>query len=193
MSVRRLRFATVFLSAVSVNTGRSVLTDQSGGVNRDLIPDQPMSSFFRRSILHPLRLVCALAACSSDPISPNVEALTLGAAQARWKSAGLASYRFVSHASCECLIQYAGPLLVTVRQGRVTEVVDVATGAARPVAYRQPVDSIFALIRTEIAERPEQLQVTYDHSLGFPRMLVYGNRERDGGGDITMDNVQVIP
>lgn len=152
-----------------------------------------MLSFRPRRIVRSLLLCSALAACSNDPTSPFWASLTLAKARARWNGAGLSNYRFLSSVSCECLYEYSRPLRVTVRQGQVTEVVDIATGTARPLAYRQPVDSIFALIRTEIAERPERLQVTYDHSLGFPRRLTYGIRETDGGGDITIDSVQAIP
>ena len=152
-----------------------------------------MRSFHCRNAVRALLLIGALVACSNDQMSPFWASLTLDKAWARWNSAGLSNYRFRSSVSCFCLDQYTRPMRVTVRQGQVTEVVDIATGTARPLAYRQPVDSIFALIRTEIAERPERLQVTYDHSLGFPRRLTYGIRETDGGGDITIDSVQAIP
>ena len=152
-----------------------------------------MRSFHCRNAVRALLLIGALVACSNDPMSPFWASLTLDKAWARWNSAGLRNYRFRSSVSCECLPEYVVPMRVTVRQGQVTEVVNAATGVSRPLTYRQPMDSIFALVRQEIRERPERLQVTYDPGLGFPRTLTYGTPENDGGGHITIDSVQAIP
>ncbi len=84
-------------------------------------------------------------------------------------------------------------MLVTVRQGRVTAVSDVATGAARPLEYRQPIDSLFALVRTELLERPELLATEFDSKLGFPTLISYGDRAVDGGGVISIAEVVAIP
>jgi Family of unknown function (DUF6174) len=140
-----------------------------------------------------LLLGLALIGCSNAPTSPVWASIALSKAQSQWRGAGLSSYQFRSSVSCFCGDEYRGPLRVTVRQGRVTAVVDIATGASRPLTYRQPVDSVFGLVRTEIAERPNRLQVTYDPSLGFPKTLTYGTPENDGGGYITIDSVQAIP
>ena len=160
------------------------------------------SLFSAFSVMSPRRLATMLIAvllssstvgCAKDPTSPFWASARLSGAEARWKKAKLTNYSFISAVSCFCLEDYARPLRVTVRQGRVTAVFDVRTGAARPVSYRQPMDSIFAMVRLEIVERPERLNVSYDEALGFPRTLTYGTPENDGGGTITIDSVLTIP
>lgn len=140
-----------------------------------------------------LLLSSSLLGCAADPTSPIWASLTLGAAKERWQKAGLTNYSFTSSVTCFCRDEYVVPMRVTVRHGQVTDVVDIRTGASRPLTYRQPVDSIFGLVRVEIRERPERLTVSYDRTLGFPRTLTYGTPENDGGGYITIDSVQAIP
>ena len=104
-------------------------------------------------------------------MSPVWASVELSAAKERWQRAGLTNYSFTSSVTCFCRDEYIVPMRVTVRHGQVTDVVDIRTGASRPLPYRQPVDSIFGLVRVEIRERPERLTVSYDRTLGFPRTL----------------------
>ena len=152
-----------------------------------------MRALHRRNVVFALMAVSASVGCTTDPTSPFWAANRLSGAEARWRNANLTNYSFISGVSCECLPDYATRLRVTVRQGRVTVVSDVRTGAARPVTYRQTMDSIFAKVRQEIEERPERLNVVYDATLGFPHTLTYGTPENDGGGTITVDSVLAIP
>ena len=134
-----------------------------------------------------------LVGCATDPTSPVWASIELGAAKERWQRAGLTNYSFISSVSCFCSREYVAPMRVTVRQGQVTDVVDIGTGASRPLTYRQPVESIFGLVQVEIRERPERLEVSYDRTLGFPRTLTTGTPENDAGGRITIDSVRAIP
>ena len=140
-----------------------------------------------------LLLGSLLASCSTDPTSPEFARTELSTALKRWRSASLTNYTFRGVVACYCIVDYIMPMRVTVRQGRVTEVVDIATGGIRPTTFRPSVDSVFGLVLREIAERPERLQVTYDPTLGFPRTLTYGTPENDGGGYISIDSVTAIP
>ena len=159
----------------------------------DLKPSRDMSRRRLATIAFAVLLSSSISGCSKDPASPFWASARLSDAEARWQKAGLPAYSFISSVSCFCLDDYVRPLRVTVRQGRVTAVSDVRTGAARPVSYRHPMDSIFAMVHREIVERPERLNVSYDPALGFPRTLTYGTPENDGGGTITIDSVRAIP
>jgi hypothetical protein len=132
-------------------------------------------------------------ACATDPTGAVPTALSLSAAERRWHDAAMANYSYVGVIGCFCLDEYVGPLRATVRQGRVTEVVDVQTGAARPLTFRKPIDSLFAMVRTEISVRPERLRITFDKRLGYPSSLTYGTPENDGGGTITVSEVSRLP
>jgi Family of unknown function (DUF6174) len=134
-----------------------------------------------------------MAGCSTDPTSPFWASATLDTAIGRWRDARVTHYSFRSTVSCFCSLEFVMPKRVTVRDGRVTAVVDIATGVSHPTEWRQSIDSVFTLVRREIRERPERLEVTYDRQLGYPRTLTYGTPENDGGGYITVDSVQVIP
>ncbi len=137
--------------------------------------------------------VAVAAACTSDPTSPFGQRLDLQSAQKKWSDARLVNYSFNSTVLCFCLPEFTGTKRVTVRNGQVTAIVDVGTGASEPLTWRQPVDSIFKQVAEEIRQRPERLQVTYDDKLGYPRTLTYGTPENDGGGYITVDSVRPIP
>ncbi|MBI3792459.1 MAG: hypothetical protein HY275_16480 [Gemmatimonadetes bacterium] len=132
----------------------------------------------------------ALSACGtvSEP-GP----LSFADAMARWRATGPANYSYRSAVSCFCLSDFTNPVTITVRAGVVVAVEDRATGAARPTAGRTTIDSLFAVVATEIRDRPQRLQVTYDPVLGYPRSLTYGTPENDGGGFIVADSLVAIP
>ena len=130
-------------------------------------------------------LLIILAGC--DPLGSTAREDDLDAAQARWRSAGLTSYRYVHGLSCFCA--YVGPALVTVRSGAVVQVVSRTDNTEQPVATRPSIDSLFAFVRQELQRAPANLIVTYDPVLGYPRTVKWGTPENDGGGYISADSV----
>ena len=140
-----------------------------------------------------IALSAAAASCAGDPTGVGPKALRIANAEAKWKSVGVTSYSFTSTIGCYCLDTYTGAMMVTVTQGRVTSIVDVRTGASRPLSYRQPIDSLFALLKTELLERPELLTATFDDKLGFPNRISFGDQALDAGGVITIADVVTIP
>jgi hypothetical protein len=134
-------------------------------------------------------IAVALAACTSVT-GPDADTLT--AAIQRWQASGLVSYQFRRTTSCYCPADFVRPVTITVRAGQVVAVADRATGEPRELSRGASIDSLFRMVATEIRDRPERLQVTYDAQLGFPRTLTYGTPENDGGGYITADSVVAI-
>jgi hypothetical protein len=147
----------------------------------------------RRAVLRRIPLAVAFASCASDPTGLGSRVQLLAGAEEKWKAAAYSNYSFKSTIDCFCRDTYRGPMLVTVRLDRVIAVVDVATGEARPLDDRQPIDSLFAIVRTELRERPDLLTAAFDRKLGFPTLISYGDRAVDGGGVISVSEVVAIP
>lgn len=98
-----------------------------------------------------------LTGCSDVTGAANTTAqeAALERALTRWRTTGSASYSFKSTISCYCTLDYRAPKTVTVRNGAIVSVADRVTGAAEPIGGgRLPIDSLFALVRDALADRP---------------------------------------
>lgn len=96
-----------------------------------------------------------------DPaITDGSAALSLRDARARWRAAGVASYRMTIVRTCFCI----GPdfVRVTVRKRRPVRL--SAKGWWGP----RTVPGMFRVVNEAIANRAAKLDVTYDHTLGLP-------------------------
>jgi hypothetical protein len=139
---------------------------------------------------------CALGiaalACHDEPNSTETLAGQTAAAKAHWQAARPGKYSFVASRICECAGDAAGPVLVTVQNTSIVSVTRVDTGAGVDPTLWFHIDALFALIDTELSERPELLEVTYDVTLGYPSRVAYGHREVDGGAVIDISAFQVL-
>lgn len=144
--------------------------------------------------LRPLLGLC-LAACSgiTGAAKPTDAEVALEQALARWRTVRTVDYSFKSSISCYCPIDYISPRTVTVRNGTVVAVTNRTTGAAEPVGERVSIDSLFGLIRSELAARPTNSQILYDTILGYPRLVKLGMPESDAGSFISVDSVALLP
>jgi Family of unknown function (DUF6174) len=188
------------------NTSTKLLTNRVNGYLMDgdrgltdavLQADPSMEPFmlFSRCRLTILAVSFSSAVVGCGRLTPTETAgvaLDLARAEQKWQKAGLTNYSFESGVSCYCPLIYVGPHVVTVRSGVVTSITNKATGEAVPLTYRFPMDSVFAFVRREQATRPQNLTVTFDAQLGFPRSIKYGTPENDAGGFITIDNVRAM-
>jgi hypothetical protein len=147
------------------------------------------SSFLAVALAAQILCGCAKA----DPTAPLPQLLRISAAQQKWKAAKLENYAFYSSVACECLDGYGGAKRVTVQAGIVSEVVDVRTGKAVPLTWRQPVDSLFAIALREVIDLPSRLEATFDPQLGYPTKLSFGRQEVDAGATIVIDSLRAIP
>jgi hypothetical protein len=148
----------------------------------------------RRRRTRPTAAITALlllAGCQrTGTASPEVSLTT---AIQSWQAAGLSNYTYIGRVSCFCIPDYTRPSRVTVRGGRVVAVVDVETGAPRPLETRQTIDSLFAFVQRESDRQPARLRVVFDPQLGYPREITYGEPERDAGGTIFTDSLRPQP
>jgi hypothetical protein len=138
--------------------------------------------------------VC-LAACSwiTGAAKPTDAEAALEEALARWRAVRPVNYSFKRSISCYCPTEYLTPRTVTVRNGTVVAVTNRATGVAEPVDSRVSIDSLFGVIRSELAARPTNSQIQYDTVLGYPRSVKLGMPESDAGSFVFVDSVVVLP
>lgn len=139
-------------------------------------------------------MVPLVSACAKEePTTFLPHTLRIAGAEARWRDTGLKNYSFNSTVMCFCFGDFSDPKRVTVRNGIVTAVVDRRSGRSHPLAWRQPIDSLFARARREAITLPARLQVNFDARLGYPRRLSYGEQALDAGATITIDSLQADP
>jgi hypothetical protein len=147
----------------------------------------------------PLRLAATLcaalfaAACSSSATTGPDVALDISSARSKWQRAGLRRYVFTSSRACFCDPAYGATLRATVLDGAVIDVTDSATGEARPVTFREPVDSIFATLEREAAFDPSLLRVEFDPTYGYPTRAKVGSLADDAGYTITISSLKPLP
>lgn len=123
----------------------------------------------------PLVLMCA---CST-PLTGSGGGLSLS--RQLWERQGIDDYRFVYTRVCFCPDH--GPVLVTVRDDRVVEVRDAATGNPVPSTFtlRAPtVDELFDWIG-EAEARGDYLAVEYHPRMGYPTSAEIGTLANDAG------------
>ncbi len=144
-----------------------------------------------------LAVTCGLllAACSgmTDAAVPTSDEVALDQARARWRERGSLNYSFKSVIDCYCNLEIRAPKTVTVRNGVVVSVADRVTGAVDASGKRLAIDSMFALVRRELALRPTNALIEYDPLLGYPRLVTSGMPESDAGSFIQIDSVVLLP
>ena len=116
-----------------------------------------------------------LAAACGDATRPDA----LGGFElnhAKWLDKGPASYAYEFRRSCFCLPAAVEPVRITVANGQVQGVVSVTTGD--PIAptdvdrfFRITIDSLFGRLAAAIREGADDIDVTYDAVLGYPRQI----------------------
>ncbi|MGQ0641169.1 MAG: DUF6174 domain-containing protein [Gemmatimonadaceae bacterium] len=89
----------------------------------------------------------------------------------RWYARNVFEYEVTVDRRCECL--YTGPIRMLVRGGVPVSAVDRFTGFPVPLTvlrYYPSVEELFDLIDDAIYGRSHDVDVSYDHSYGFPRV-----------------------
>jgi hypothetical protein len=133
----------------------------------------PLSSPLTRR-LSPLVAALALpliAGCSGIFDPDSNEERDLERARDRWYAARAYEYEVTVDRRCECL--YTGAIRMLVRDGVPVAAVDRYSGAPVPVTvlrYYPSVEELFDLIDDALYGRSNDVDVSYDHSYGYPRV-----------------------
>lgn len=141
-------------------------------------------------------LALAAAACRSDGLVSPVDFQAWSSAKARWKAAGIQHYRYESTVSCFCTpeygqpitVEYLGDLLVDARYANGSRVPDIYAKS------RPPIDTLFATIVMPASDWLERVDVTYDKTLGYPKMINFSSKPNiaDGGSTRTITKFEVL-
>lgn len=138
--------------------------------------------------------VAAQAGGDSDRTDIVFAAETLSARD-NWTLNRRTDYRFVLHRSCYC----ASPndVRIEVRDGRITEVVDLASGTPLdPKLHREypTVDELFTQIDAAIVRKPDSMHVEYDRHLGFPARVAidFSYRMADEEIGYTIEDMELL-
>jgi len=118
---------------------------------------------------------------SADTVVGTGQLAELQARRAAWVARGINNYRVELRISCFCGEMIRRPVLVEVRGGAVSKVLDLET--AKPVADITPYPTITQLFDRAIEMRAQNghVSVAYDRALGYPARLEIGTIANDAG------------
>ena len=102
--------------------------------------------------------------------------LELSANRRKWDLAGPADYTYEFRRICYCLLEAVQAVRITVRDGAVESVVSASSGDPIPPDdvddhFRVTIDSLFALVAAAAGGEADEVRVTYDPVLGYPREI----------------------
>ncbi|HEV8364899.1 MAG TPA: DUF6174 domain-containing protein [Gemmatimonadaceae bacterium] len=134
---------------------------------------RPLSLLARRLSSLALFLVLPLAVGCEGIFDPSHnDERDLERARDRWYATNAFQYEITVDRRCAC--QYTGPIRMLVRDGTPVAAVDRYSGAQVPLSvlrYYPSVEELFDLIDEAIFGRSvNNVDVSYDHSYGFPRV-----------------------
>lgn len=129
-------------------------------------------------------LITALAVIAGCANSTETKRATseLDVNRQRWADQKLSRYEFTFNRTCFCVP--LTPVRISVRDGIVIGVTEIASGRSLPAAGFLTVDSLFALIDHGIANHYAEMRVTYDSALGYPKQIY-----SDGSMQIADDEI----
>jgi hypothetical protein len=131
-----------------------------------------------------LLIVFATACGSATGVTAD-----LAAARMRWARQGPADYTMTVARSCECLPEWTGPVVVTVRNGTIASRRYVRTGAAVPARYETlfpSVEGLFARIDSASRQRVHELRVDYHPTLGYPTRISIDQNAQTVDDEVTI-------
>ena len=118
---------------------------------------------------------------SGDTVVGTGQLSELQQRRAAWVARKIDSYRVELRISCFCIPEVTRPVLVEVRGGAVSKVLDLET--AKPVADLSRYPAITQLFDRAIEMRSGggNVSVAYDKALGYPARLEIGTIANDAG------------
>lgn len=152
-----------------------------------------------------LATLAAVASCGPDlPFAPGTKMVPsadtasglgtvadLTSHKQAWLAQGVRSYRFRRAESCFCVASDdIRPAVVEVREGQVTKVWNLQTGAAMRASAAITIEAYFDRAIAEASRSGGRVLVAYDRALGYPVQLTLGHPEVDAGEYVTITDLQ---
>jgi hypothetical protein len=114
-----------------------------------------------------------------------------------WRSQNISNYRYTLRVSCFCTPEVTQPVVIEVRNNRVTSITSANTGQPVNSEYFKQYNSIpklFNLVQSAIAKKADSISVTYHPSLGYPTQINidYSAQMADEETYLTIENLEVI-
>lgn len=115
----------------------------------------------------------------------------------KWINQNISSYRYTLRVRCFCNPQVTQPVVIEVRNGKVTSIVAANTRKSvnpEPFKNYDTIPDLFNLARTAISKNASRLVVTYHPTLGYPTQMSidYSDRIADDEISFTIEKFEVI-
>ena len=112
-----------------------------------------------------LTALVLLSACAS-PTTPEND---LAEYRALWEAQGLRDYTFDVRRVCYC--QFMGDVRVTVQDGVITGVTELASEVAHDPEFFRTIDGLFDLVQDAYDRDAHEVQVDFDPDRGYPTRI----------------------
>ena len=110
-----------------------------------------------------------------------------------WNQRKVSNYRYTLSRDCFCTPEARGPVVIEVRNGKTTSIVNAANGKpVNPQLFQEynTIPKLFNSIKDAIARKEPELTVEYNPKLGYPTQIKIGSLAADAGVVFTINNLQ---
>ncbi|MEH2241550.1 DUF6174 domain-containing protein [Nostoc sp.] len=112
-----------------------------------------------------------------------------------WNRQKINNYRYKLSNSCFCIPEFRGPLIIEVRNGITSSIMNAETGKpinSQLLRQYSTIPKLFNLIRNTIKRGEPELTVVYNPQLGYPTQINIGNLAADAGVFTTISNFEEL-
>ena len=89
-----------------------------------------------------------------------------------WRSQSLKSYQYTYQQQCFCLPPSNTPLKVSVKNDKITEVVNLTNNQAiTALTFPKTIEELFNIIEQAIDRNADEISINYDTTLGYPTRI----------------------
>ena len=139
----------------------------------------------------------AVLGTGETPTAERSNAAQLQQNRRLWRNQNISSYRYTLRLGCNCLLEVTQPVVIEVRNGKVTSMVAANSGKPVNPEYFKNYNSIprlFDVVHAALSKKAQRLSVTYHPTLGYPTQINidYDQQMADEELYLTIDNLEVI-
>ncbi|MEA5536472.1 DUF6174 domain-containing protein [Crocosphaera sp. XPORK-15E] len=103
-----------------------------------------------------------------------------------WRSQPLKNYQYNYQQQCFCPSPGNTPLKVSVKNGKITQVIDLKTNQAiADLTYPKTIQQLFQIIAEAIEKKAYEILVTYHSTLGYPTRIAIDYQKMLADDEVT--------